>query len=85
MTLVILEMISILSLSGQFVSSCNFFLYFFRAMSVACEISQMRDQMGATIASLRHSHSSAKSELHLQPTPQLMAIPDLNSLSEARD
>ena len=29
--------------------------------------------------------SNAGSELHLQPTPQLMAMLDLNPLSEARD
>ena len=27
-------------------------------------------------ASLHHSHSNAGSEPHLQPTPQLMAVPD---------
>ena len=41
--------------------------------------------MGSTAAGLCHSHSHTTSELHLQPTPQLMAcwIPD--PPSEARD
>ena len=34
---------------------------------------------------LRHGHSNAGSELHLRPTPQLVAILVLNSLTEARD
>ena len=33
---------------------------------------------------LHHSHSNARSEPHLPPTPQLTATPDLNPLSEAR-
>ena len=39
-----------------------------------------RGQIGATAASLHHSHS----KLHLQPTPQLMAMPDPLP-TEARD
>ena len=35
--------------------------------------SQARGQIGAAAAGLRHSHSNAGSELHLQPTPQLTA------------
>ena len=46
---------------------------------------QARDRIGATAASLHQSHSNTGSELHLQPTPQLMAMPILNPLSEARD
>ena len=53
-----------------------FFLYclFFRATSMAYGGSQSRGLIGA--ASLPHSHSNARSEPYLQPTPQLMAIPD---------
>ena len=39
--------------------------------------SQARGWIRAVAASLHHSHRNAGSELHLQPTPQLMAIPDL--------
>ena len=37
---------------------------------------QARGQIGAGAASLHHSHSNARSEWCLQPTPQLMAAPD---------
>ena len=37
---------------------------------------QARGQIGATAASLHHSHSKAGSKPSLQPTPQLMAMPD---------
>ena len=45
--------------------------------------SQARSRVGATAARLCHSHSNSGSELHLQPTTQLTAMPD--PLSEARD
>ena len=35
-----------------------------------------RGRIGAAAASLHHSHSSRGSELHLQSTPQLIAMPD---------
>ena len=38
--------------------------------------SQARGLMGATAAGLHQSHSNAASKLHLQPAPQLMAMPD---------
>ena len=38
--------------------------------------SQARDLIGAVSAGLHHSHSNARSEPRLQPTPQLMAMPD---------
>ena len=38
--------------------------------------SQARSQSRAEAAGLGHSHSKAGSEPHLQPTPQLMAMPD---------
>ena len=38
--------------------------------------SQARNQIRAIAAGLHHSHSNRGSELHLQPTPQLMTTPD---------
>ena len=38
--------------------------------------SQARGEIRAAAASLHHSHSNVGSELHLQPMPQLMAMPD---------
>ena len=58
----------------------NLFLFFsflvFRATPAAYGGSQARGQIGAVAAGLHHSHSHARSELHLQPTPQLTATPD---------
>ena len=47
--------------------------------------SQARGGIGAVAAGLHHSHSNARSELHLQPIPQLTTTLDPNPLSEARD
>ena len=52
----------------------KFFL--FRAAPTAYEISQTKDRFKATGAGLHHSHSNMGSEPHLQPTSQLMAMPD---------
>ena len=38
--------------------------------------SEARGQIGATAAGLHHSHSHARSEPRLRPTPQLTATPD---------
>ena len=38
--------------------------------------SQARGRIGATAASLHHSHSNMGSEPCLQPTPQLLVMPD---------
>ena len=38
--------------------------------------SQARGLIRAVAAGLHPSHSNARSELHLQPTPQLTAMPD---------
>ena len=53
-----------------------FFLhfFFFRATHAAHGGSQARAQMGATAASL--CHSNIRSKLHLQTTPQIMAMLD---------
>ena len=49
---------------------------FFRAMPLAYGSSQTRGRIGATAASLHHSHSHAGSKPSLQPIPQLMAMLD---------
>ena len=38
--------------------------------------SQARGRIGAAAAPLSHSHSSIRSQPHLQPTPQLTPMPD---------
>ena len=53
-----------------------FIFLLFRAALKACGGSQARGLIGATAAGLHHSHSNARTELHLRPTPQLMATPD---------
>ena len=51
-------------------------LLLFRAKPMAYGGSQARDQIRSTAAGLRHSHINIESEQHLQPTPQLKAVPD---------
>ena len=53
-----------------------FFFCLFRAAPAAYGGSQARGLMRATAAGLHHSHSHSRSELHLQPIPQLRAMPD---------
>ena len=58
---------------------CLFFFFFLAiswASSAAYAGSQVRGRIAAIAASLRHSHSNTRSELCLQPTPQLTATPD---------
>ena len=50
--------------------------FFFRASPTAYGGSQDRGLIGDIAAGLHHSHSPARSELHLRPTPQLMATLD---------
>ena len=63
-----------------FYSLVLFFVFFvfcpFRAAPAAFGGSQARALIGAVAASLRHSHSHARSEPHLRPTSQLIATPD---------
>ena len=49
--------------------------FLFRAAPAAYGGSQARDLIGAATAALHQSHSNARSKLHLQPTPQLTAMP----------
>ena len=59
-----------------------FFIYLcfvfclFRAAPTLRENSQARGWIWAVAASPHHSHSNAGSKPHLQPTPQLTAMPD---------
>ena len=49
---------------------------FSRATPAAYGSSQARGRTGAVAAGLHQSHSNARSEQHLKPTPQLTAMPD---------
>ena len=51
-------------------------LLFLGPLPVAHGGSQARGPIGAVAGGLRQSHSNSGSELHLQPTPQLMATPN---------
>ena len=53
-----------------------FFFWLFRATPVAYGICQAKGGIEAAAASQHHSHSSVGSEPRLQPTPQLVAMPD---------
>ena len=48
----------------------------FRAAATAYGGSQVRGPIRAAAAGLYHSHSNARSEPRLQPTPKLTATPD---------
>ena len=63
----------------------NFFCCLFRAIPETYGGSQARGWIGTVASGLHHSHSTAESEPHLQPTPQLTAMPDPNPLIKARD
>ena len=69
-------------------SDHGFFFFFvfclFRAAPTAYGGSHARGLMGATAASLRHSHSNARSKLHLRPTPQFMATTDSEPTERAK-
>ena len=58
-----------------FLFFCFLFIYF-RAAPVAYGSSQARGVIGAAAAGLRQSHSNARSQLCLRPTPQLTAMLD---------
>ena len=61
---------------SQDLDSCHFFVLLFRAAPMAHGHFQARDQIGATPASLRHSHNNTGSNPGLRPTPQLIATLD---------
>ena len=52
------------------------FFFYFLAIPAAYGGSQARGPIGPTVTGLHHSHSNTRSELRLQPIPQLMATPD---------
>ena len=54
----------------------NFLCVLFRAAPIPYGNSQPRGRIRATVAGLCNSHSNSRSKLHLQPIPQLMAMPD---------
>ena len=62
--------------SQLFMHTCMHACMYSRAVPAAYGGSQARGRIGATAASLHHSHGNAGSELHLRPTPQLTAMPD---------
>ena len=64
--------------------ACLLFFFSFRATPAAYGSFQGRGQIGAAATSLGHSHSNARSEPHLRPTPQLTAM-NLNPLNKARN
>ena len=53
-----------------------FFFLLFRAIPTTYGGSQARGPIRAIVPSLRHSYDIARSEPHLQPTPQLRATPE---------
>ena len=61
---------------GSLIFFFFFFFLLFRAAPMTYRGSQARGLIRATAVGLHHSHSSTAPELCLQPTPQLMAIPD---------
>ena len=75
-----------LSVLLMFLNSQIFFFFFsplFRAAPSAHGSSQARGRTGATAAGLHHSNG--KSEPHLWPSRQLMAMPDPDPVSKAED
>ena len=55
-----------------------------RAAATAYRSSQAKGPIGVAAADRSHSHSKARSEPHLRPTPGLTAMQILKPLSEAR-
>ena len=60
-------------------------IYLFRPTPTAYGSSQARCPIRASAVSLRHSHSNARSEPYLRPTPQLTQHWIFKPLSKARD
>ena len=57
--------------------SFNNFFFLFRATPVAYGSYKARDQTGTAAVGIHHNHSNAGSELHLKPTPQVVATLDI--------
>ena len=57
-------------------SEKKFFFIFSDPPPMAYGCFQARGPIGAVVASLHQSHSNARSEQRLQPTPELRAMPD---------
>ena len=66
----------VIFLSFFFIFYFILFFCLFRAKPVAYGGSQARGLIGATAAGLHHSHSNARFESCLRPTPQLLAMKD---------
>ena len=62
----------------------HFGFFLFRAAPKAYENSQARGPIGTAAASLCHSHSYTGSELHVQPTLWLMAMPDSQLIEQGQ-
>ena len=60
------------------------FIFSFGSAPAAYGGFQARGRIGAATASLRDSHSHARSEPHLHPTPQLMAMLDPNPTEQGQ-
>ena len=55
---------------------CVYFILFYFCLSGAAPAAYGGSQARAVADCLRQSHSNGRSESHLQPTPQLTAMPD---------
>ena len=72
-------------IAGSYENSIFNFFCLFRATPMSYGDAQARGQISAVAAGLHHSHSKARSEPCLRPTPQFTECWILNPLSEARD
>ena len=68
--------------SHWFVYLFIYLFIYFRAAHVAYGSSQARSWIRAAAAGLHHSHSNARTEPPLQPTPQLMTMPDSQPIEQ---
>ena len=62
-------------------STISFFFFFFFSFFLGLHlwhmgVPRLGGQIGVAAAGLYHGHSNTGSELHFQPTPQLVAMPD---------
>ena len=69
----------VVTIVGLWPEGLGFFLFCFfwgGLHSQHMEVPRLGGPIRAIAAGLRHSHSHARSELRLRPTPQLTATPD---------